>query len=157
VRSLRKEGERIIVSHVCDGQKTFSLGNLLLCFTHHRESSFHVFPPCPSGSPTHHILIEQVASAIHEVPTFLKMFEFLNIWSQPRWPLHVTHISLMVLTTLFLLLDGVSGPVSGYWWIQVTYSGSSYNSSSSEGDTSGTRNGTVWDLGALGACQSGQR
>lgn len=73
-----------------------------------------------------------------------------DILDSRRWVPHLVHISLIVLTTLFLLLEGVSGPTAGYWWIRVTYSGVSDGESSSTGSTS-------WDLGALGACQVGER
>ena len=57
-----------------------------------------------------------------------------------RLPLHLVHIAAGLLTTLFLLLEGVSGPGAGYWWIDVKYS-----------------NGESWHLGGLGACKVGEK
>jgi hypothetical protein len=78
----------------------------------------------------------------------MRLYDLLD--SRP-WVPHLVHVSLIVLTTLFLLLEGVSGPTTGFWWIRVTYSGVSQDGESASAGSNS------WDLGALGACQVGER
>jgi hypothetical protein len=78
----------------------------------------------------------------------MRLYEILD---SRRWLPHLVHVSLIVLTTLFLLLEGVSGPTTGYWWIRVTYS------SVKQDEVSASTGSNSWDLGALGACQVGER
>jgi hypothetical protein len=41
----------------------------------------------------------------------MRLYDLLD--SRP-WVPHLVHVSLIVLTTLFLLLEGVSGPTTGF-------------------------------------------
>ncbi|WVF73163.1 hypothetical protein IAT40_007982 [Kwoniella sp. CBS 6097] len=72
---------------------------------------------------------------------------------------------LASLTTLFILLPGISGPNVGFYWLRVDYgnttSAPDIHSLSARGGPAGT-NGSeesqspgsgVWDLGSFGACQ----
>ncbi|ORX40719.1 hypothetical protein BD324DRAFT_611864 [Kockovaella imperatae] len=63
-----------------------------------------------------------------------------SLISYHRYPLHLFHSFLLLLTTLLILLEGSSGPGSGYWWIDLKYT-----------------DGGSWLLGGLGACEKGIR
>jgi len=55
--------------------------------------------------------------------------------------LHLPHALLIVLTVLFLLLGGLTGPRTGFWWLSIKYS----VGSSEMG----------YKVGGLGACVDG--
>ncbi|WWC64406.1 uncharacterized protein I303_107016 [Kwoniella dejecticola CBS 10117] len=86
-----------------------------------------------------------------------------KIASPPSWFIVLTKIAvpfLAVLTILFLLLPGVSGPQTGFYWLRVEYRNRDQNNTSVGGtksDPSGFRDtGDVWDLGGLGVCKVGE-
>lgn len=54
--------------------------------------------------------------------------------------LHLPHALLILLTVLFLILGGVTGPLAGFWWLSITYDP-----------------GRKWNVGGLGACIDGTK
>ncbi|ORY28123.1 hypothetical protein BCR39DRAFT_599108 [Naematelia encephala] len=58
--------------------------------------------------------------------------------TRPLIAWHTLSVLLGALTALFLILSGLTGPSTEYWWLDVTVSG------------------TTWNFGGLGACPAGQ-
>ncbi|WVQ72969.1 hypothetical protein IAR50_002531 [Cryptococcus sp. DSM 104548] len=78
------------------------------------------------------------------------MFSFRSL--PHPYTLRIIHLLppfFAVLTTLFLILSGVTGTRVGYYFVKVEYWG--------ENDSSGEQeDGEVWELGGLGSCKVGQ-
>jgi len=66
-----------------------------------------------------------------------------------KWHLHAIHAFSLVLTLLFLVLPGITGPATKLWWMTVTYP-----VPGATGDALGV--GSGWKLGALGVCKVGE-
>jgi hypothetical protein len=66
-----------------------------------------------------------------------------------KWHLHAIHAFSLVLTLLFLILPGITGPATKLWWITVTYP-----VPGAAGDTPGV--GSGWKMGGLGVCKIGE-
>jgi hypothetical protein len=58
--------------------------------------------------------------------------------------LHISHALCVVLTFILLLLGGLTGPQTGYWWLVLTVSAG--------GQTAGEQ----WRVGGLGNCLAGE-
>lgn len=79
-----------------------------------------------------------------------------------RWWLHGLNALLIILTDLFLVLEGTSGPATGYWWMKVTYTHSLGTKTSAArirqiAGSGQVQSGETWLIGALGACKDGER
>lgn len=99
----------------------------------------------------------------------------IQITAHHQSSLHILHGVLILFTFLTILLSGVSGPGSGYWWLEVTYTSISPTLPRSVGTTAPNNLGIAppyistgaksaaanlsgsWKLGGLGVCQVGQR
>lgn len=82
------------------------------------------------------------------------MLDGSQLTAYHRLPLHFGHAVLIQLTVLFLLLGGVSGPGTGYWWLSVKYGP---GSGGGPVNGRGIFAGQTWSLGGLGACVASER
>ena len=107
----------------------------------------------PSPNQRQHAVLHAAVTIAHtddlENPPLTQMLADSKLTSHHRLPLHLVHVFLILLTVLFLILGGVSGPETGYWWIQVTYADGVGMGGSSTGGS--------WSLGGLGACVAGEK
>ena len=67
------------------------------------------------------------------------------LYASHHFALHTSNALCILLTSLFLLLGGITGPQTGYWWLTVTYLGL------------GDGVAEVWDIGGLGSCLVGEK
>nr|XP_019010157.1 uncharacterized protein I206_04625 [Kwoniella pini CBS 10737]OCF48938.1 hypothetical protein I206_04625 [Kwoniella pini CBS 10737] len=85
-----------------------------------------------------------------------------RIISPPRHFVILNRIAvplLAILTILFLLLPGISGPQTGFYWLDVKYKNQNNITTfdnPSRGNSFGNA-GEIWQLGGLGACKLGER
>lgn len=72
------------------------------------------------------------------------MLEGSKLTASHNLQLHIPHAVLVILTGLFLLLGGISGPSTGIWWLSLRF-------------TSDNSGGTTWNAGGRGVCVADQR
>ena len=71
------------------------------------------------------------------------MLEGSALTAKHNIQLHLPHSLLIVLTVLFLILGGITGPSMGSWWLSVNLAVNG--------------NEEKWVLGGLGACIDDKR